>query len=307
MKCFKKPLAVVLAFALIVTAFSAVPTLFAVQASAEEEAAVNNVTLDVGNGKIVLYTDHYTQNGVEYGGFSCENTVYTITGIINRTDSALCVYQVAEDAPAVTFNVVFKDLAILGEQWCSVVHFTTAQIAGEGEPAPMTVNLRLEGRNYLGGHSHPGLSGNATVNLTAAPGSYSVFTAEYSDTPEAFASELTLNKVGTYDVKVAGEAAELDAGKSAKPVVIIGQDPAEVVSATSDAPDAAETADEQTPRSAKNLIALWVVLAFVGGAACAVAVVATLYKMKKKPATEQTDADAEQSPAGEDRDDRDTL
>ena len=293
MSVFKKTLAVMLSVVIVITATTVVPALFAVQASAEAEETENNVTLDVGDGKIVLYTDHYTQNGVEYGGFSCENTVYTITGIINRTNSALCVYQVAEDAPTVTFNVVFKNLAILGEQWCSVVHFTTAQIAGEGEPAPMTVNLRLEGRNYLGGHSHPGLSGNATVNLTAAPGSYSVFTAEYSDTPEAFASGLTLNKVGTYDVKVAGETAELEAGKSAKPVVIIGQDPAEVVLATSDATDAAETTAEETPKPAKNLTALWIVLAFVGGAAVSIAVMTVLYKRKTAPVSDSADADAE--------------
>lgn len=336
MEFSKKPIAFVLSFAIVITVLFAVPTLFAVEA-APDARNVNNVTLDVGAGKIVLYTDHYTQNGVEYGGFDCENTVYTITGIVNRTDSALCVYQVAEDAPAVTFNVVFRDLAILGEQWCSVVHFTTAQIAGEGEPSHLTVDLRLEGRNYLGGHSHPGLSGNATVNLTAAPGSYSVFTAEYSDTPEAFASGLTLNKFGTYDVKVAGEAAELEAGKSAKPVVIIGQDPAEIVKTQIDALPAATdvtlsdknaitaartayaalpaekqamidadtlqhladdeaalaAADTPPEQPAKNLTALWVVLAFVGGAACAALAVVILYKTKKKPVTDQTDADAQ--------------
>ena len=72
--------------------------------------------------------DHAAQqNGVEHGGFACENTVYTITGFINRTNAALSIVHTNEDAPTVTFNVVFKDLTILGEDWCSVLNFDSAR------------------------------------------------------------------------------------------------------------------------------------------------------------------------------------
>ena len=222
--------------------------------------------------------------------------------------------------------------------------------AVEGETAPLTVNLRLEGRNYLAGHSHPGLKGNATVNLSAAPGSYTVFTSEYASTPEAVSSALTLNKIGTYDVKVNNQTADLDAAKSAKPLVITGQDPVEIVKATIDAlPAAADVtpshrdaitaaraaydalsaekqasfdatalqhltddeaalaatesaATENVPSEepAKNLTALWVILAFAAGAAVAVAVMTVIAK-KKTPQTphEAKTDEGSPSPGGE--------
>jgi len=335
-RALKRPLAVLLSFAIVIAAFFAVLACLAVQIAAEADSAATCVTLHMEDGPITIYTDRYVQNGVEHPGYACESTLYTITGVANRVNSVLNITHTADDAPTVTFNVVFRDLAILGEDWCSVVHFNSALgSAVEGAPAPMTVNLCLEGRNYLAGHSHPGLSGTATVNFSAAPGSYSTFTSEYSTTPEAFGSELTLNKIGAFEVKVNGQSAELEAGKTAKPVVIIGEDPAVAVKATIDAlPAAADvtasdkdaitaartaydalsaekkasfdadalqhlTDDEaalaaaEAGKPAKNLTALWVVLAFLAGAGCAIAVIWIIYKKKNAPTADNSKKEEE--------------
>ena len=330
MKTCKKLFALLLTLALTVAAFA---TLSAITVSADEDGFEHHVTLNVSDGQIRIYADHYVQNGVEYEGFSFENTLYTITGGVRNADTVLRVIHNAEDAAPATVHMVFRDLYIYPQTWCSVVHFTSGLTGSEEDAAPvLTVDLRLEGRNYVAGYNHPGISGNAAVDLSVAPDSYSVFTSEYDSTVEAFSGALVLRKVGDYEVKVKDEIAELDAGKSGKPVTITGPDSAALVKATVDAlpassdvttsdrdaivaaraaysalspakkteidadtlqhlsddeaalaaAEAAESVVEETPapKPKRNLTALWIVLGFLGGAGCAVAV--TLFILKKK-------------------------
>ena len=236
MKTFQKLFALLLTFALTVSAFAA---LSPITVSAEEDGYEHYVTLNVSDGQIRIYADRYVQNGVEHEGFSFENTLYTITGGVRNADTVLRVIHNAEDAAPATVHIVFRDLYIYPQTWCSVVHFTSGLTGSEEDATPvLTVDLRLEGRNYVAGYNHPGISGNAIVNLSAAYDSYSVFTSEYDPTVESFGT-LKLHRVGDYEVKVNGEIAELDAGKSGKPVTITGSDSAALVKAAVDALPAA--------------------------------------------------------------------
>ena len=228
----KKLVALLLSLALTVAVFASLST---VTVSAEEGGYEHNVTLNVADGPIRIFADHYAQNGVDHEGYSFENTLYTITGGAANADAILRVIHNAEDAAPATVHIVFRDLYIYPQTWCSVVHFTSG-VTGTGEDATpvLTVDLRLEGRNYLAGYNHPGIGGNAIVNLSAAPDSYSVFTSEYDQSVESFGG-LVFHKVGDYEVKVNGEIADLDAGKTGKPAVITGPDSAVLVKETVDA------------------------------------------------------------------------
>lgn len=228
----KKLVALLLSLALTVAVFASLST---VTVSAEEGGYEHYVTLNVADGPIRIFADHYAQNGVDHEGYSFENTLYTITGGAANADAILRVVHNAEDAAPATVHLVFRDLYIYPQTWCSVVHFTSG-VTGSGEDATpvLTVDLRLEGRNYLAGYNHPGIGGNAIVNLSAAPDSYSVFTSEYDQSSESFGG-LVFHKVGDYEVKVNGETAELDAGKTGKPAVITGPDSAALVKETVDA------------------------------------------------------------------------
>ena len=338
----KKLYALLLALALTVATLS---VFSAITVSAEEGGYEHNVTLNVADGPIRIYAGSYVQNGEEHEGYSFENTLYTITGGAANADAILRVVHNAEDAAPATVHIVFRDLYIYPQTWCSVVHFTSG-VTGTGEDATpvLTVDLRLEGRNYVAGYNHPGISGNAIVNLSAAPDSYSVFTSEYDQSSEAFGGPLVLRKEGDYDVKVNGEIADLEAGKTNRPTVITGPDSAAPVKSAIDALPAASdvtTSDKEAitaarqaysalslakkteidaetlqhlsddeaalaaaeaaaavvpepePKHAPNLTALWIVLGFLGGAGCAVAV--TLFVLKKKAASAdpETDADPE--------------
>lgn len=355
MKTSRKLFSVLVALAL---AVAAVSSFFTFDASASAPAPASDgltrrVLLNVEDGPIRIYTDRYYQNGVEYPGFSCETTQYVITGSALNADAVLRFVQDADDVPVATFHAIFRNLVVTPAEWCSVVHFKTYKPdPAEGEPAPMTVNLRLEGTNVIMGYNHPGLSGNAAVNLSAAPDSYSCFFPEYGDTTNGFDGALTLRKVGEYEVKVNHAVADLEAGKTGKPVTIIGADSAALVAAQIDAlPSvsevglsdkdavtsaraaynalsnekresfdtavlqrlvddenaiaeleaaraAAETAAEKSesvaPKPKKNLTALWVILGFLGGAACAVVV--TLLVLKKKNGLPPSDAEQENEP-----------
>ena len=228
----KKLVALLLSLAFTVASLSAFP---AITVSAEEDVFEHYVTLNVADGPIRIFADHYAQNGVDHEGYSFENTLYTITGGAANADAILRVVHNAEDAAPATVHIVFRDLYIYPQTWCSVVHFTSG-VTGTGEDATpvLTVDLRLEGRNYLAGYNHPGIGGNAIVNLSAAPDSYSVFTSEYDQSAESFGG-LVFHKVGDYEVKVNGEIADLDAGKTGKPAVITGPDSAALVKETVDA------------------------------------------------------------------------
>ena len=342
MKTCKKLFALLLTLALTVAASA---TLSAITVSAEEDGFEHYVTLNVADGPIRIFADHYAQNGVDYEGFTFENTLYTITGGVRNADAILRVIHNAEDAAPATVHMVFRDLYIYPQTWCSVVHFTSGLTgSGEDETPVLTVDLRLEGRNYVAGYNHPGIGGNAIVNLSAAPDSYSVFSCEYDSSHESFADALVLRRVGDYEVKVNGEIAEPDAGKTNRPTVITGPDSAAPVKSAIDALPAASavtTSDKEAitaarqaynalslakkteidaetlqhlsddeaalaaaeaaaafvpepePKHAPNLTALWIVLGFLGGAGCAVAV--TLFVLKKKAASAdpETDADPE--------------
>ena len=238
MKRFQKTWSILLVLALTVTALTAFSALFAVpvSADAENDGFTRHVALSVADGPIKIYPDRYVQNDVVHEGFPCETTLYTITGVVLGADTVIRVIQDADDVPVATFHVVFRDLNVYPHSWCSVVHFRTYQPAPEeGGPAPMTVDLRLEGRNYVAGYNHPGISGNAVANITAAPDSYSVFTSEYSSSSISFDGSLTMNRIGDYEIKVNGEPADLDAGKTARPAELIGPDSVALVRAKIDA------------------------------------------------------------------------
>ena len=248
----KKLVALLLSLAFTVASLSAFP---AITVSAEEGGYEHYVTLNVADGPIRIFADHYAQNGVDHEGYSFENTLYTITGGAANADAILRVIHNAEDAAPATVHIVFRDLYIYPQTWCSVVHFTSG-VTGSGEDATpvLTVDLRLEGRNYLAGYNHPGIGGNAIVNLSAAPDSYSVFTSEYDQSAESFGG-LVFHKVGDYEVKVNGEIADLDAGKTGKPAVITGPDSAVLVKETVDAlpaPSDVTTSDKDAITEARE-------------------------------------------------------
>ena len=351
MKTRRKILSVLLALAL---AVAAVSSLFTFDASASAPAPASDgfsrhVTLNLADGPVRIYTDRYYQNDVLHEGFSCETTLYTITGVALFTNAVVRVIQDAEDVAVANFHLIFRDVYVSPDTWCSVVHFHSYQPAPEeGAPAPMTVDLRLEGRNEIQGYNHPGISGNVVVNLSAAPDSRSLFSARYSDYLNGLDASLTLRQVGDYQVKVNGEDADLEAGKTGKPVEIIGLDSVAFVSAEInalpaatevglsdkdavasaraaydamtvekreeidaevlqrllddenaiaelEAARAAEAVEEPpAPKPKKNLTALWVVLGFLGGAACAVVV--TLLVLKKKNGLPPSDAEQENEP-----------
>ncbi len=240
MKRFQKVWSILLVLALTVTALTAYSALFSVPVSADaatDDGFSRHIALNVADGPIKIYTDRYVQNEVVHEGFPCDTTLYTITGAVNYADTVIRLVQDEVDPyPVATFHVVFRDLTIHPNTWCSVVHFKTLQPAPEeGEPMPMTVDLRLEGRNYIAGYNHPGIRGNAVANIEAAPDSYSVFTSEYSGSEFSLDSDLTMNKIGDYEIKVNGASADLDAGKTARPAELIGPDSATLVQAKIDA------------------------------------------------------------------------
>ena len=239
MKTSKKLFALLLSLALTVALLTA---FFPVCVTAEEDGFTRHIELNVADGPIRIYTDRYYQNDVEHPGFSCETTQYVITGVALNANAVLRFIQDEDDVPVATFHAIFRNLYISPAAWCSVVHFKTYKPdPEEGEPAPMTVNLRLEGTNRISGFNHPGLSGNATVNLSAAPDSRSRFSPEYADTPNGFDGALTLNQVGEYEVKVNQAVADLEAGKTGKPVEIVGADSTALVAAKINAlPSASE-------------------------------------------------------------------
>ena len=248
----KKLFAMLLTLALTIAVFT---TLSAITVSAEEDGFEHYVTLNVADGPIRIFADHYAQNGVDYEGFTFENTLYTITGGAANADAILRVVHNVEDAAPATVHIVFRDLYIYPQTWCSVVHFTSG-VTGTGEDATpvLTVDLRLEGRNYVAGYNHPGIGGNAIVNLSAAPDSYSVFTSEYDQSAESFGG-LVFHKVGDYEVKVNGEIAEPDAGKTNRPTVITGPDSAVPVKSAIDALPAASavtTSDKDAITAARQ-------------------------------------------------------
>ena len=249
----KKLFAMLLTLALTIAAFT---TLSAITVSAEVDGFEHYVTLNVADGPIRIFADHYAQNGVDYEGFTFENTLYTITGGVGNADAILRVIHNAEDAAPATVHMVFRDLYIYPQTWCSVVHFTSGLTGSEEDATPvLTVDLRLEGRNYVAGYNHPGIGGNAIVNLSAAPDSYSVFSCEYDSSHESFADALVLRRVGDYEVKVNGEIAEPDAGKTNRPTVITGPDSAVPVKSAIDALPAASavtTSDKDAITAARQ-------------------------------------------------------
>ncbi|MBR4770119.1 MAG: hypothetical protein IK090_04225, partial [Clostridia bacterium] len=80
----KKLVALLLSLALTVAVFASLST---VTVSAEEDVFEHYVTLNVADGPIRIFADHYAQNGVDHEGYSFENTLYTITGGAANADA----------------------------------------------------------------------------------------------------------------------------------------------------------------------------------------------------------------------------
>ncbi len=150
MKKTNKLLSIILAILMIVTT---VPMAFAA-----ESDGVKTI-LDVSKGRIVIADTYVTENGED---IALDPDGYIITGESNYEDTVLEFLNESYDS--VTYNVVFDNLYILADYYCTALRFK-----GKG---PMVVNAELIGTNYVGTVNHAMFSnqGESTliVNLTIA-------------------------------------------------------------------------------------------------------------------------------------------
>ena len=166
------------------------------------------VTLDVDGGKISIYPTYYVYNGQTFENCHWSSTKYIITGTKTRVENELIINN--DDNDYITYDVVFRDLTITPNNWCTVVLMNGSNTV---------VNLNLQGTNSIKASNHGAFKGNATVNISAECGSNTTL----SDTNlyKAMPDEIVLNKVGDYNIKVGNnENASLNDAKSDKPLVI---------------------------------------------------------------------------------------
>lgn len=185
----KKTLAIILS---IIMAFSMVQTTLA----AGSDGVMT--TLDISQGKIVIYPDSVTLNG---NNVAVDPDGYIITGTSDNKDTALKFYNLSDEA--VTFNVVFKDLNITAADWCTALTIT--------HQSPVNLNIRCEGSNSITAYNHPVFAANGSlnnsivINVTHAEGSALNLEREYE--PEkgiAFNDSETNNVVLNIDGKQVG-------------------------------------------------------------------------------------------------------
>ncbi len=149
-------------------------------AFAEEPTAV---TLDLSNGKIVIYPDGYSQGGsakVSYTG------AYIITG--SRTDDT--ALRIENSGEGVTYDITLENATIKGDIWC-----TAFVINGSGSA---TVNLYSKGTSSVMAHNHAALARQqtvtATVKLQVLSGTLELG-AEYYDTARRVYDGLTFETI----------------------------------------------------------------------------------------------------------------
>lgn len=159
----KKTLAIILS---VIMALSMVQTTFA----AESDGVMT--TLDISKGNIVIEPDSVTLNGEN---IEVDPDGYIITGTSTYQDTALKFYNLSGDEA--TFNVVFKDLKITADTWCTALTITNRY--------PVNLNIKCEGSNSITSYNHPVFAGNGTIdspiviNVTRTEGSELNLEREY--------------------------------------------------------------------------------------------------------------------------------
>lgn len=174
------------------------------------------VTLNVSKGNIEIHPTYYTQDNNTKISCDAATTTYIITGSKSSADRILYLTNDGSNNP--TYNIVFNNLTISPGRWCSVISFDNYY------PSNLIVNLHLKGTNSIAADNHPALYGfgGVILNISAEAGSVSTFDATYSGTNYVL-GDMALNKVGNYDITVAGKATpDLNKGKEGKPMIITG-------------------------------------------------------------------------------------
>ena len=163
--------------------------LFPLTANAAEEKDI--VVLDVGKSSINIFPTYYNYNGTDY---TCDasKTEYIITGNKTEANNTLNINNTSDTAASVAYDVTLKDVRIVAAQWCSVVRFGSG--TNQGTKDNLIVNLSIVGTCYFEGYNHPGLGGNATVNIVYIKrGSSLKCTTGYGTTYNSLGSNIVLN------------------------------------------------------------------------------------------------------------------
>ncbi len=119
----------------------------------------STVTLDLANGKIVISPTGYTQNGISYDFVG----TYTITGSLTG-DTPLSFTNTTDSE--VTYNVIFDNVHILGDTYCSAVTFA------KETKSDIILNLTNNGKSEVRAYGGPSFqtfdesSANVSINLT---------------------------------------------------------------------------------------------------------------------------------------------
>ena len=175
----KKVLSFFIALTIVLTLFPAA----AVYAGEKEV-----IELNVADGQIFIAPAYYEQNGTKYVR-SAEDTAYVITGSVLRANNLVIVANESDTADPVTFDITLKELKITPDDWASIFRFGGG---GQGTYENVTVNLSMEGNVYLQGDNHPGLGGNAVVNIVSVKNAYFYSTALNSECARAISTDIKI-------------------------------------------------------------------------------------------------------------------
>lgn len=140
----KKTLSIILAILMVATTVTF--------AFAAESDGVKT-TLDVSKGKIIIADTYVTQKGEN---IELDPDGYIITGKSEDVDTIVDFLN--ESTDSVSYDIVFDNLEIIAEPWCTALRFK-----GNG---PMIVNVELIGANYIETENHAVFSNQGASTLT---------------------------------------------------------------------------------------------------------------------------------------------
>ncbi len=148
------------------------------------KGARQEVTLNVGDGRINVFTDGY-QLGDTFTPVAYASYVFTGSGSkeLNFFDRN---YANTETVNGFVHSVTFRDLRILADSWCSAVSLWDST----------ALELRLEGTNYIRGYNHPALqhqgSSQGVVDILSITGS-TTLTHYYNQGLAAVSDQITIS------------------------------------------------------------------------------------------------------------------
>lgn len=186
--------------------------------TAVSAAEKTTVTLNVADGKIRICPTYYEINGTVT---SCDasQTAYVLTGNRDSANDHIIIANTSDTAPMVTYDVTFDNLALSPANWASIFRIGGSS---DGTKDNITVNLTIKGNCSLMGYNHPGLGGNATINIVSIDNGYLYVSAKYEQSNQAISDDIVIKDLTGCAAVTVGDVynSPFESARARKPLVI---------------------------------------------------------------------------------------